>query len=262
MLLCGAARTQEPPQEPPPGPVILQNTGKPITVPLHCTDEDVQWAGLSCTLADPCPAYLEISAVEGVGDRIFAAGDIHSVALTLFSLLLASEDGGRTWREAHERMRGAGLDHIQFADAGHVWISGEELFPLTRNPFFLVTADGGESWRTQPLSDEPRGGFIQQFQFDGAKNGSLVVDRGPGAGKGRYELYESRDGGANWSLKEGNATPPALKSQPQPSAWRARADGATHSFQIERQAGGRWTPVAAFAVQLGSCKPGDETDPR
>ena len=251
LLMCWSSAAQEP----HPGPVIFENTGKPITLPFPCTDDDVQWAGLTCTLTEPCPAYLEISAVEGVGERIFAAGNIHSEAITLFSLLLASEDGGRTWREAHERLRGSGLDHIQFADAGNGWIGGEELFPLTRNPFFLVTADGGRSWRTRSVFDEPRGGSIQQFQFDTAKNGALVVDRGPGAAKERYELYESRDGGASWSLQEESATPPDLKPVPEPSVWRARVDGGTRSFQIERRAAERWSPVAAFAVQVGSCKP-------
>jgi hypothetical protein len=251
LLSCGAAASQEQTA----GPSILENTGKPIVVPLQCTDEDVQWAGLTCTLAEPCLAYLEISAVEGVGERIFVAGNIHSEAVTLFSLLLASEDGGRTWREAYERVRGSGLDHIQFADAGNGWIGGEELFPLTRNPFFLVTADGGKSWRTRPVFDEPRGGSIQQFQFDTAQNGALVIDRGPGASKERYELYESRDGGANWSLQEESAAPPGLKPVPEPSVWRARADGGAHSFQVERRAAEHWSPVAAFAVQLGSCKP-------
>src|SRR5438105_3325697 len=109
-------------QAPPP---ILNNTGKPMTVPFECTEDDMQWAGMSCTEEEPCPAYFELTAAEPVGDKIFAAGNLHSNTVTLYSILLGSDDAGKTWREVHPRIRGAGLDHIQFADFVNGWTSGE-----------------------------------------------------------------------------------------------------------------------------------------
>ena len=50
----------------------------------------MEWAGMSCSDEEPCPVYLELAAVESVGNRIFLAGNIHSNAVTLYSLLLAS----------------------------------------------------------------------------------------------------------------------------------------------------------------------------
>jgi hypothetical protein len=41
-----------------------------------------------------------VSAFELVGNQLFAAGNIHSAANTIYSILLASSDGGETWREA------------------------------------------------------------------------------------------------------------------------------------------------------------------
>ena len=233
---------------------VLQNNGKPIAVPFHCKDTDVEWAGLSCTEHEPCPAYLELSAIEGDGDLILAAGNIHSEAVTLFSLLLVSRDGGRTWQEPFERIRGAGLDRIQIGSGGAAWVGGSELFPLAQNPFLLTTGDG-TAWRRVSIFEEPEPGSIQQFHFDNPKDGFLVADRGLGEGNARFGRYESNDGGATWTLKEASSHPPVPGPPPQPSAWRALDDAASHAFRVERQEGGRWSTVAAFAVSAGVCRP-------
>jgi hypothetical protein len=82
-----------------PKPTVIQNAGKPMAVGFQCTNDDIQWAGLSCSEEAPCPVYLELTAVESVGNKIFAAGNIHSATSTLYSILLASDDAGKTWRE-------------------------------------------------------------------------------------------------------------------------------------------------------------------
>jgi photosystem II stability/assembly factor-like uncharacterized protein len=111
--------------------------------------------------------------------RIFAAGNIHSSAVTLYSVLLASEDAGHTWREAYERIRGASLDRIQFLDAELGWTSGQALSPLPQDPFLLLTSDGGKTWRQRVIFSESRVGSIQQFHFSARDSGSLIIDRGP-----------------------------------------------------------------------------------
>ena len=136
------------------------------------------WAGMSCSEEEPCPVYLEVTAAEGVGNQIFATGNLHSDTVTLYSVLLRSQDAGKTWREGFERVRGAGLDHIQFADFVNGWASGETLFPLPQDPFLLITADGGKTWRRQPIFDETQAGSIQQFFFSSKNEGSLIVDHG------------------------------------------------------------------------------------
>ena len=240
---------------------VLENSGTPMLLPFHCTEEDVQWAGLSCSVDEPCPVYLELAAVESGGGpgpgRIFAAGNIHSSAVTLYSVLLASEDGGHTWREVHERMRGSSLDHIQFFDAELGWASGQALSPLPQDPFLLLTSDGGKTWRQRVIFSESRVGSIQQFQIGARDSGSLILDRGPGSEGGRYELYESPDAGETWTIRETSDRPFQLKPSPvaPPSEWRARADGPTQSFHLERRQGERWVSVAAFSVKLGACQP-------
>lgn len=242
---------------PPPAPV-LDNTGKPMVLPFQCTAEDLQWAGLSCTEEEPCPLYLELTAVETAGDRILSAGNIHSTAVTLASVLLASDDAGRTWREVHEHIRGAGLDRLQFLDAETGWASGQVLFPLQQDPFLLVTSDGGKTWRQRAIfseSRENRFGSIHQFSFTAKDSGNLIIDRGQGSDGDRYELYESPDAGESWTIKETSLKPLVLKRPPVPSAdWRVRADGPTASFHIEHRQAQRWTSVAGFSVKLAACK--------
>ena len=259
ILAAAAAWAQE---QPPatPAPPVLENSGKPMLLPFHCTEDDIQWGGLSCSADEPCPVYLELAAVEsgappGPG-RIFAAGNIHSSAVTLYSVLLVSEDGGHTWREAHERIRGASLDHIQFLDAELGWTIGQALSPLPQHAFLLLTSAGGKTWRQSAIFSESRVGSIQQFYFSAKDDGSLIIDRGPGAEGGRYELYESPDAGESWTIRETSDRPLNLKPSPvAPSAWRVRADGPTQSFHLERRQGERWILVAAFAVKLGACQP-------
>jgi hypothetical protein len=257
VALVSAAQAPLAPERPAPTvPTVLENTGKPMMVDFHCTRQDIEWAGMSCTADEPCPIYLELTAVESIGTQLFAAGNIHSPTVTLYSELLASDDSGKTWREGYERVRGAGLDHLQFAGLVNGWASGEQLSPLPQDPFLLITTDGGRTWRQQTIFAETRGGSIQQFFFSSKDDGSLVIDRGQARDGERYELYESSSGGRTWSVKEASNQPLRLKQGPASAAlWRVEADGPTQSFRIEHQQDGRWTLAAAFAVNLGACTP-------
>ena len=259
VLLTALAAAAAWAQEQPPAnsaPPVLENSGKPMVLPFRCTEDDIRWAGLSCPAEEPCPVYLELAAAESAAGRIFAAGNIHALDVTLYSVLLASEDAGHTWREAYERIRGASLDHIQFLDAELGWTSGQALSPLPQDPFLLLTTDGGKTWRQRVIFSESRVGSIQQFQIGARDSGSLIIDRGPGAEGGRYEMYESPDAGETWTIKETSDRPFQLKPLPvAPSAWRVRADGPTQAFHLERRQGERWISAAAFAVKLGACQP-------
>lgn len=264
LLTCGTLWAQDQPPAAaaaapatPPAPVVLENSGKPMRVPFRCTDEDMRSAGLTCSEDDPCPVYLELSAVESTGIRIFAAGNIHTSNATLFSILLGTEDNGLTWREVHERVRGAGVDHLQFADVETGWASGLTFSPLPQDPFLLLTTDGGKTWRSHPIFNELRLGAIQQFYFEDKKAGALTIDHGQGSGSDRYELYETNDGGETWNIRETNVKPIRIKRAPvTPNAdWRVRADGPTKSFQLERRQGQRWTSLGGFSVNVGACQP-------
>jgi len=265
ILIPGAACAQsdQPPEQPAQVQPLL-NDGKPMVVEYHCTADDIHSAGLSCTLDDPCPLFLELAAVESVGNRIFVAGNIHSPTTTLSSVLLTSDDDGKTWREPYERLRLAGFDSIQFIDFENGWVSGEVQHPLPRDPFLLVTADGGKTWRQRLIFGDPQFGAIQQFWFSSRTGGGLIVDRGRAGELGHYELYETPNGGETWMLRQTSEKPLQLKRAPATANadWRLRADAAIKAYRVEHRAEDRWRSIAAFSVSIGFCRPPRETPPQ
>jgi len=234
----------------------LSNTGEPIRVPFACAEDDLRTAGLLCTADDPCPVYLELSSVVPAGKKLFLAGDLHATSATLSSFLLSSDDGGSTWKEPFKRIPGSALEQIQFYDAEHGWASGETQYPLPRDPFFLVSTDGGVSWRQQPVTEDGAPGSVQRFWFDSPQHGESVVDAGRNALGGRYISYESRTGGDSWMARATAAQLPKLKRAPASTEnpdYRIRADKTTNAVHIEKRQGNRWEPVASFLIEAARC---------
>lgn len=236
------------------GQIPLENTGKPMRVVYECTPEDTQAAGLGCSEEDPCPVYLELSNVESVGAKVFVTGNIHTPMATLYSVLLASDDSGHTWSEPHPRLHASGLDQIQFVDFQNGWISGANLQGAPRDPFMLVTSDGGKTWRERPLFDEDRVAAIERFWFDTPMNGKLLIDAT--LDNGQHELYDTHTGGENWTIEKTSDAPIRFPVPKQPGtvSLRLRTDAATHAYVIEKSENNRWLKLASFMVDIATCK--------
>jgi photosystem II stability/assembly factor-like uncharacterized protein len=251
------AGAEAPPPEAPLPPVLV-NLGKPMVLPFQCTREDIQAAGFTCSEEAPCPVYLELSAAASTGSKYYLGGNIHSDAVTLYAILLGSEDAGHTWREINPRIRGAGIDHLQFLDSVTGWAGGQQLFPLPQEPFVLLTTDGGKTWRQQPIfgeSAESHFGSLQQMFFSSRTAGSVIIDRSQGGDAGPFALYETSDGGETWTIKQQSKQPLEIKGAPAVSAdWRLRVDAATKAFLAEHRQGERWNSGAAFSVDIAACK--------
>lgn len=268
-VICLMAMAQQPPvpqpppdqspppaQTPPPPPATLVYQGKPLGLTAVCSDAEISDFGLECRSGEPCPVYLELASVEAVGPRLFVSGNLHTDRATLWSLLLASDDDGKTWREPSARIRGAILDQIEFLDAEHGWVSGQSGGALAKDPFLLRTTDGGGSWRRVPLYEEGTPGSIEQFWFDSPAHGALLLER-RSSSSGRHQRLETMTGGDTWILRQASAAPQApLKTKSAAAAeWRVRADGPSSSYRVERRVSGRWSVVAAFAIAAGGCRP-------
>jgi photosystem II stability/assembly factor-like uncharacterized protein len=198
--------------------------------------------------------FLELSGLETSASRMFLSGNLHTTSTTLASILLVTDDAGRTWNEASQRMPFTALDEIQFIDFEHGWIAGENVQTVARDPFLLTTDDGGRTWRPQPLFEEGQPGAILKFWFESAKAGAVLVDRGLG---NRYELYRTTTGGAAWDLEKAAGEPmrlPGGRSKEATAAWRLRPDARTESWQIEQNREEAWQPVAAFATEVPVCR--------
>ncbi len=216
-----------------------------------CSPEDLEALGLACSEDDPCAVFLELSSAEGFGANVFVTGNLHTVDTTLSAVLLASGDGGKTWSEPVKRIRAAELDQIQFTDPLHGWAAGAKVNSLPRDPFLLATVNGGETWHPIPLFDEPLFGSIQQFWFESANRGQLVVDRSQGRTR-RFELYESATGGETWILKEATDQPTLTAREGAEAHWRVVAG--QDFYRVERRAPAGWETLARFAIHAGDCK--------
>lgn len=230
----------------------------PSHVKFQCTEEDIATIGQTCADAEPCAVYLELSALDAVGPKLFVTGNLHSDTATIASILLSSSDGGKSWTEPHPRIRSAGLDQIQFIDFEVGWIAGQSLIGTPKDPFLLLTSDGGKTWRAQPVFEDAHPGAIEQFWFDSRSSGALLIDRvQPGENGARHEMLESMTGGESWMLREASSTPIRFKrvrpAPPNPD-WRLRADAASKSYRIEHRDAGRWTALATFPVEIGECR--------
>jgi hypothetical protein len=230
-----------------------------VRPPVSCTLELVHQLDLGCSEDEPCPLYLELTDAETVGERIVLAGNVHTPSATLESILFVSDDAGKTWTEAHARIPGGVLTSIQFLDFEAGWISGHILHPDARDPFFLITTDGGRTWRKRAVYSEPKTASIEHFRFDSRTSGKMAVDRGRSGENGlRYELWESLTGGDSWSIRQVDSRPipfPGGINNSRVKPLRIRADAASKTYRIEKQDGSQWRSLASFAITLDQCKP-------
>lgn len=229
-----------------------------VKIPFTCTMADMEAFGLTCTPEEPCPVYADLAAVDALSGRLFVTGNLHTVSATLYGLLLVSDDGGKTWTEPVKRERWNAFDQIQFVDLQHGWVSGVVLQPLPKDPFLLLTSDAGKTWNPRPLFDESRFGSIQQFWFENAKTGELLVDRSQGNVQ-RFERYETQSGGDSWEAKEvSNKAIKLASAKPRENpTWRLRTDPASKSFRVEQRTTQGWSLASSFEIHVGDCK-GDE----
>lgn len=229
----------------------LQFSGSPMRVVFDCNEEDSREAGLTCSPDEPCPVYLELSGIESALSRMFVIGNLHTAETTLFSILLASDDGGKTWAEPMPRIRFGALEQIQFIDFEYGWIGGAILQGVPRDPFFLITTDGGKTWDRRPIFDDARFGVVEAFWFDSRSSGTLLIDT-----KLRHEIYTTQTGGSDWTLQRSSASPIPFTKERRTSEGpvRLRPDPSVHAYRIEKKQGEKWVSAAEFAIRVGECK--------
>jgi len=124
-----------------------------------------------------------------------------------FGTILASGDGGRTWRQQRSPVEST-LFGVNFADRRRGWAVGAD-------GVILHTEDGGETWETQP------GGPSERALFDvfvRGETGFVVGDAGT--------VLRSRDGGRTW---EREPIPIQLAARWIRSVWLADA---THGLAV------------------------------
>ena len=170
---------------------------------------------------------------------------------------MVSDDGGKTWSEAHVRILGRRAYGYSVSGFRNRLDQRAYSAPDAGDPFFLISSDGGKSWRRRPVYSEPKTGSIERFRFTSKSSGQMMVDRGQPDENGlRYELWESLTGGEGWNIRQVDAKPMAFPQGEQgPKPLRIRADAPSKTYRIEQQDGTQWRTVASFVVSLGQCQP-------
>jgi hypothetical protein len=240
-----------------PPPAFMRNTGEPLRVSFACAEDELQAVGLLCTEDEPCAIYVELAAAEMAGRKMFVAGNLHSSSATLSSILLSSDDNGATWKEPSARARGAALEQLEFYDLDHGWAAGESQYPLPRDPFFMVTTDGGATWRKRPVTEDGGPGALHRFWFDSEQHGELIVDAGKRAASGRYLDYESETGGDSWMIRGATNQLPKLKRAPAVAGnmdIRVRAAANGKAWLVEKRNGEKWDTAASFLIEVAGCR--------
>jgi photosystem II stability/assembly factor-like uncharacterized protein len=126
---------------------------------------------------DPCKIAPNLSAVRFVDSlRGFAVGSYS---------LLATEDGGKTWRTflCDENLN---LHNIDFADRDNGWAIGGDVL--------LRTSDGGRNWDIQPLPQGKVWEPMIAIKFADSKTGWLGGVDG--------KVIHTTDGGKTWGPQE------------------------------------------------------------
>jgi hypothetical protein len=243
----------------PAGPPVYEAAKGPILLPNLCAQVDLESLGLTCSDAEPCPTFLELGSSEVNNEVIVLAGNLHTSAVTIQSILLVSDDNGLNWREAHPRLPSVSLDGLQFFDFSNGWLSGHSSLSLPRDPFLLISSDGGRSWRKSSFHAESRVGIVEDFAFSTARRGWALIDNKGSGDAGRYELYETPNGGSSWELKEISTRVPkavaALGQRAPSGTTRFKADSKKDLITLERRSGEQWRPVVSFRLKLEDCAP-------
>ncbi len=223
----------------------------PVHVDYTCPADDIDSFGLTCSEEQPCPVFFEVSAVDSFGSRIAVAGDIHTATTTLYGVILTTEDGGASWAEAITRLRSTAFEQFQVI-GDHGWLSGHRLEPLPKDPFVMLTTDGGKDWRQRPLFEESRFGSIAQFRFDTLLGGELIFDDSVGKAI-HQELYVTMTGGENWEIRQTSTTLLHLKPMNE-AVWIVTAPPGSKTYSIEHVVNGKKETFARFLVHIGDCK--------
>ena len=224
----------------------------PVHVEYTCPAEDIESFGLTCSEEQPCPIFFEVSAVESFGSHVFVAGDIHTATTTLYGVLMSTDDGGASWNESIARLRSTAFEQFQIL-GDHGWLSGQRLEPLPKDPFLMITADGGRNWRQRALFDDGRFGAIADFWFDSAQAGELIFDDSVGKATAQ-ELYGTQTGGDSWEIKQTSTKALHLKPHTKDAAWTVTAPAGSKTYLIEHNVNGAKLAFARFLIHIGDCK--------
>ncbi len=147
--------------------------------------------------------HLSDSKIASIGDQVYLGGSYRTSAASYRSVLLKSNDGGRSWKELDIWMSCSEVDDIFFYDEDHHWFITCWSIEGAQAPYHVFRSqDGGESWTRSkrslpnPNHIETSLSFIRQRSFQNPRDGVMSFLSTTGI----LGTYTTHDGGINWRL--------------------------------------------------------------
>jgi photosystem II stability/assembly factor-like uncharacterized protein len=151
--------------------------------------------------------------------------------------IVRTNDGGVTWYNVTPQ----GIAEVGykadtfFLDVNHGWVLFPDEFDPMNKGLLYRTSDGGMNWDNASM---PFG--RADMTFLDASNAWALVDRGVGAGSNAVAVYQSTDGGSNWTMNYTN-------DPTQPNAGDSLPLGGLKSFLTPRDMQTAWVGGVVYS---------------
>ncbi|TWT48839.1 YCF48-related protein [Botrimarina hoheduenensis] len=145
-------------------------------------------------IAAPTPTLDEVLAEDATLNAIEMIDALQGWAVGDRGVILATDNGGRTWSRQGAPIEGA-LQSVSFIDARRGWAVGGLVQPHTRVSIGVVlrTKDGGRTWSLLPQPTLPA---LSEVRFFDHQHG---IAAGAGSSFSPSGVFITNDGGRSWN---------------------------------------------------------------
>lgn len=200
-------------------------------------------------------------------DTAFLPGSLKAPALSIRSLLLRSEDGGRNWREVMTPVTGSDVIRLFFLSKQTGWALLGQTSEGPGQLYLYKTKDSGKSWRkVSRIPKRHYTGWPKGFGFIDERNGRIEMLYDGAAPTDGFAVMSTSDGGISWqetrSLSLDEYREKYEKDSQEPSTDYVTArDGTQWKLQEQpngqvsilrrRRPGGKWSIASTLPSHFG-----------
>lgn len=174
--------------------IAVGRVGGP-TASIYSDDLGETWKHMA--LPESCAMVLDVHFLDA--DRGFLACASDKNVQDSTAMILATEDGGKSWQEVYKGTRTFELTwkmSFPTKEIGFVSVQSYNPDPMLTKRYVLKTVDGGKSWNEQLLVDDFK---VREF-------GIAFIDEKRGWVGATPHGFVTEDGGLTWQKEEfGNA---------------------------------------------------------
>ncbi len=161
-------------------------------------------------------AYTDLtmnSVYATSANTVFVAGVLTKVDGSFEGIILGSQDGGKNWRRLGTRnfpFEGFMPQALHFNDALRGWVSGIRVRNAVSSAVVLRTEDGGAHWLEADIPESKASvvASTSELRFESDTTGTVHVFFLDGESEKFLEnVYESRDAGRHWDLRDFKQSP-------------------------------------------------------